>query len=156
MAHTVSLRLHSVYLHMPVPLPSVQCASLQKELDEIQQQLSRVEHLLTIADPEGWYKPKQQHGGSSDTAAAAATAAKAAARAALEEERQRRAPAGAAQKAQQPPPQVPHHGNAWGVGWPEQAGGGGRREELSLPGLWQHTMLPLLWAGCVMYRNVES
>lgn len=108
---------------MAVPLPSVQCASLQKELDEIQQQLSRVEHLLTIADPEGWYKAKQQHGGSSDTAAAAATAAKAAARAALEEERQRRAAAVATQKAQQAAAQVTDHGKAWGVWWAEREGG---------------------------------
>lgn len=73
----------------------VQCASLQKELDSIQQQLQRVDHLLHIADPEGWYKPKD----SSTNAAAAA--AKAAAKAALEEERQRRAAAVAAQRAQQ-------------------------------------------------------
>lgn len=72
----------------------VQCASLQKELDSIQQQLQRVDHLLHIADPEGWYKPK-------DSSSAAATAAKAAAKAALEEERQRRAAAVAAQRAQQ-------------------------------------------------------
>lgn len=76
----------------------LQCASLQKELDSIQQQLQRVDRLLHIADPEGWYKPKE---GAGTAAAAAATAAKAAAKAALEEERQRRAAAVAAQRAQQ-------------------------------------------------------
>jgi hypothetical protein len=74
----------------------MQCASLQKELDNIQQQLARVDHLLAIADPEGWFKPK-----TSGSNAAAAAAAKAAAKAAIEEDRQRRAAAAAAQKAQQ-------------------------------------------------------
>jgi hypothetical protein len=82
-------------------LPRIQCAALQKELGSTQQQLQRVEHLLRIADPEGWYKPKE---GGSDAAAAAA--AKAAAKAALEEERQRRAAALAAQRAQQSAAQV--------------------------------------------------
>jgi hypothetical protein len=74
----------------------LQCASLQKELNNNQQQLQRVDHLLAIADPDGWFKPKDS--GSN----AAAAAAKAAAKAAIEEERKRRAAAAAAaHKAQQ-------------------------------------------------------
>jgi hypothetical protein len=85
------------------PKKRMQCASLQKELDSIQQQLQRVDRLLHIADPEGWYKPKE---GAGTAAAAAAAAAKAAAKAAIEEERQRRAAAVAAQRAAQQAAQV--------------------------------------------------
>jgi hypothetical protein len=75
-------------LHL-ASLFSLQLSSLRKELDTTQQQLQRVERLIHIADPDGWYKP----GASSSMAAAAA------AKAALEAERRRRAAAVAAQRA---------------------------------------------------------
>jgi hypothetical protein len=83
----------------------LQLSSLKKELEAIQQQLQRIDRLIHIADPDGWYKPPgssssaASSGVGSDAAAAAAAAARAAAKQALEADRQRRAAAVAAQRA---------------------------------------------------------
>lgn len=61
----------------------MQLGSLQKQLATIQQQLDRVDRLIRIADPDGWYQPGR----------AEAEAAKARAKQAMEEERKKRAAA---------------------------------------------------------------
>lgn len=90
--------------------------ALRRELQEVEEKLDRVEKLLKVADPDGWYKPSK----------GAADAAKERARLALEKERKRRTELMERRKAREHQLQGPFV--------PEEEGEEERQEQVSVAG----------------------